>query len=149
MSVDIVALAQSIAERAHQGQVDKLGVDYIEHPRWVASRVDTPVRKAAAWLHDTLEDSEWTEDDLLRAGVPIRVVWVVVLLTRRAGIPAESYYQDIGRDPDALAVKRADIQHNTHPSRTSQLPEQVRARLDKKYTKALHCLLQSELQATP
>jgi (p)ppGpp synthase/HD superfamily hydrolase len=145
----IVELAQSIAEHAHQGQVDKLGVAYIEHPRWVAGRVDTPDRKAAAWLHDVLEDTSVAEDDLLRMGIPMRVVWVVVLLTRRTGIGREQYYAEIRQDPDALAVKLADVEHNTHPDRTSQLPEKDRIRLDKKYTDARRSLLQNELQATP
>lgn len=145
----IVELAQSIAEQAHEGQVDKLGIAYIEHPRWVAGRVDTLDRKAAAWLHDTLEDSSWTEEDLLRAGIPMRIVWVVVLLTRRAGIGREEYYAEIRQHPDALAVKLADVEHNTHPDRTSQLPEKVRIRLAKKYADARRSLLQNELQATP
>lgn len=142
MSIDIVALAQAIAERAHKGQVDKLGVDYIEHPRWVAAQMDTPTRKAAGWLHDTLEDTALTEDDLLREGIPMHVVWIVVLLTRRAGIPAQEYYADIRGNTDALAVKLADVAHNTHPSRTALLAEKDRIRLERKYANARLSLLE-------
>lgn len=149
MKRDIVALAQAIAEHAHAGQVDKNGVSYIEHPRWVASRVDTPLRKASAWLHDTLEDTHLTEDDLLRQGVPMHVVWVVALLTRRAGVGPEEYYAGIRQDPDALAVKLADIEHNTHPSRTALLNEKDRARLHRKYTRARQSLLETTVSATP
>jgi (p)ppGpp synthase/HD superfamily hydrolase len=146
---DIVAVAHAIAERAHEGQVDKLGVDYIEHPRWVASRVDTPLRKAAALLHDVIEDTGLTEDDLIRLGIPLQVVWVVALLTRRVGICPEEYYAAIRQDEDALAVKLADIEHNTHPSRTALLTEKDRTRLNKKYAKARQCLLESAATAIP
>jgi (p)ppGpp synthase/HD superfamily hydrolase len=146
--VDIVSLAQAIAERAHRGQVDKLGVDYIEHPRWVAGRVQTPVQKASALLHDVLEDTDYSVGDLLALGVPFRVVQVVKLLTRSPGISPEEYYAAIRKDSDALAVKIADVDHNTHPSRTAQLPDKDRIRLARKYSKARQSLLQNEVRAT-
>lgn len=140
MSKDIVSLARSIAEEAHRGQVDKLGVDYIKHPEWVASQVDSPVRKAAAWLHDVLEDSSFSERDLLDRGVSMEVVFIVVLLTRRQGIPPEQYYAEIRENEDARAVKRADVSHNLLRERLALLVEKTRNRLIRKYTHALECL---------
>jgi len=136
----MVELARAIAVEAHAGQVDKLGVDYIHHPAWVASQVHTPVQKAAAWLHDTLEDSSFSERDLMDRGIPMEVVFIVALLTRRAGIPPEQYYAEIRANEDAKAVKQADIRHNMLGERLALLVEKTRNRLIRKYTYALECL---------
>ena len=60
----ILELALSIATEAHKGQFDKAGVDYIEHPIYVASQVDTEEEKAVALLHDVIEDSPFTSEEL-------------------------------------------------------------------------------------
>ena len=56
--------AEEIATAAHKGQYDRCGVEYINHPRTVASYVDEPKLKIIAWLHDTIEDTDITEADL-------------------------------------------------------------------------------------
>lgn len=140
MGRDIVELARTIAAEAHAGQVDKLGVDYIHHPAWVASQVHTPVQKAAAWLHDTLEDTSLSERDLLDRGIPMEVVFIVALLTRRPGVPPEQYYAEIRANEDARAVKRADVSHNMLAERLALLVEKTRNRLVRKYTHALESL---------
>jgi len=61
----MVDLALSIARKAHEGQLDKAGVDYIEHPIYVASQVDTEEEKAVALLHDVIEDSPVSAKGLL------------------------------------------------------------------------------------
>ena len=61
----MVDLALSIARQAHEGQLDKAGVDYIEHPIYVASQVDTEEEKAVALLHDVIEDSPVSAKGLL------------------------------------------------------------------------------------
>ena len=70
----MVDLALSIARQAHEGQLDKAGVDYIEHPIYVASQVDTEEEKAVALLHDVIEDSPVSAEGLLQAGLPETVV---------------------------------------------------------------------------
>ena len=76
----MVDLALSIARQAHEGQLDKAGVDYIEHPIYVASQVDTEEEKAVALLHDVIEDSHYTAEELLQAGLPETVVTAVKIL---------------------------------------------------------------------
>ncbi len=64
---ELVSTAAEIARHAHHGQVDKLGVAYIEHPRRVAERFDAelqPLECATAWLHDVLEDTLTTREVL-------------------------------------------------------------------------------------
>ena len=75
-------LALSIARQAHEGQLDKAGVAYIEHPIYVASLVQTKEEKAVALLHDVLEESPITVEELLIAGLPETVVTAVQVLTK-------------------------------------------------------------------
>lgn len=140
----LAARAEAIATILHRGQADKAGDDYIEHPRRVASHFDPesePTEHAVAWLHDTIEDCDVLPQDLREAGMPDAVVDVVILLTRRGGIPADDYYRAIRRDPVALRVKLADIADNTDPARAARLDEATRERLAQKYAHAREILL--------
>lgn len=75
-------LAFQIAKKAHAGQVDKAGNDYILHPMTVASYMDTDTEKAVAYLHDVLEDTNITVDQL-RNQFPKEIVDTVIILTRK------------------------------------------------------------------
>ena len=112
---DIVKTAEAIARDAHFGVTDKSGVDYINHPLTVASFVNTPTEKCVALLHDVLEDSDkYTEEDLRRL-VGDRVVDSLLLLTHDKEVPYFDYVRKIkhSNDPVAVAVKRADLRHNS------------------------------------
>ncbi|MBC7442951.1 MAG: hypothetical protein H7311_10620 [Ramlibacter sp.] len=139
-SGSFIAIAQSIAMDAHRGQVDKLGADYIDHPRRVAERLTDPLEQATAWLHDVLEDTDVTRHDLLARGIPGGVVTAVVLLTRTDAVSSDDYYAAIRENPIALAVKRADIADNTVPWRVEHLDFSVRESLAAKYAAALAAL---------
>lgn len=120
---DYINTAAQILVEKHSGQVDKIGLPYVLHPMAVASLVDTPEQKCAALLHDILEDTDTTEEDLLNAGIPERVVEIVKLVTHEKpceGKDYESYLARIKADPDAKAVKLADLAHNTDPKRAAQ-----------------------------
>lgn len=140
--IDQAARAQAIAVIAHRGQVDKLGVDYIHHPAAVASRFD-PLTESleccAAWLHDVLEDTGTTVEELALAGVHPEVIEVVALLTRRDG-QGDEYYEAIAQSPAARAVKLSDLFHNTNPERVAQLPAETQAKLREKYEHAFELL---------
>ena len=86
-------LAFQIAKKAHSKQVDKAGKDYILHPMKVASYMDTDTEKAVAYLHDVLEDTNVTEDEL-RNMFPNKIVDTVIILTHRKD---ESYFEYISR----------------------------------------------------
>ncbi|OPD59749.1 hypothetical protein BK720_01520 [Bacillus thuringiensis serovar brasilensis] len=77
MLPDDIKIAHGIAKKAHAGQVDKAGMDYIKQPEAVASFVNTTEEKATAYLHDVLEDTEITAADLFSAGMPHNVVETV------------------------------------------------------------------------
>ncbi|HVT78368.1 MAG TPA: HD domain-containing protein [Acidimicrobiales bacterium] len=138
--MSIVAIADAIAEAAHAGVPDKGGRPYIEHPRAVAALVEGDDARAAALLHDVIEDTDLTEADLLAAGIPVHVVTAVAALTRREGQADVDYYATVAANELALRVKRADIANNTDPVRTARLDPATRDRLARKYAKATKLL---------
>jgi len=122
---DFVAVAERIATEQHQDATDQAGAPYIEHPRRVAARIlawgGTDQQVAAAWLHDIVEDTGTTTDDLLAAGIPAETVAMVAAVTKRDGEPAVDYVRRIVATPGALLVKRADLSDNTDPARVAAL----------------------------
>ncbi|TLQ39235.1 HD domain-containing protein [Streptomyces marianii] len=127
-----------LAERAHAGQVDKIGRPYIEHVRSVAAGL-APLGDElvmAGLLHDIVEDTDWTAEALLDAGVPARVVEIVEAVTNQPGTAYEEKIRRITADPAATLVKIADNAHNSHPDRAAQLPQDKRERLAAKYRTA-------------
>ena len=132
-------LALSIAKKAHEGQYDKAGVDYIEHPIYVASQVDTEEEKAVALLHDVIEDSPVSAEELLQASLPETVVTAVQVLTKKKEQDYQTYLETVKKNPLARVVKLADLKHNSDLSRLSSITEKDRERL-KKYKKAIDFL---------
>lgn len=138
--------ARQLATRAHRGQTDKAGADYIDHPRRVASgalaHADPAWQAetvAAAWLHDVLEDTPVTRDELARR-FPAEVVEAVEALTRHDGEPADDYYARVRANPIARAVKHADLDDNTDPQRMRLLDLPTQQRLRQKYARARQAL---------
>lgn len=139
MSFDFVQIAHEIAQKAHAGQVDKAGIDYIKHPEKVASFVHSDYEKATAYLHDTLEDTEVTAAELIQAGIPEEVVEVVELLIHDKNQDYFAYLEKVKGNPIARAVKLADLRHNSDLSRLTNISEKDRQRLEK-YKKAISYL---------
>lgn len=111
-SVFLLNHAVLIANRAHEEQSDRYGAPYILHPFRVMMRVDSLLEKVVAVLHDTVEDSEITLDDLRREGFPDEVVEGVDCLTRREGESYEQYMERVVTSPLAVTVKIADFEDN-------------------------------------
>ena len=135
----IVDLALSIARKAHEGQLDKAGVDYIEHPIYVASQVDTEEEKAVALLHDVIEDSSVTAEELLNAGLPETVVTAIQILSKKKGQDYQTYLENVKSNPLARVIKLADLKHNSDLSRLSSVTDKDLERLEK-YKKAIDYL---------
>lgn len=83
----LLALAERLARERHAGQVDKGGEDYWHHPQRVSAGCLTDQAKIAGWLHDLLEDTDTTADELLDLGFPQTIVRAADLDTRRGGEP--------------------------------------------------------------
>ena len=151
MNDEIIARAEAVAREAHRGQVDKAGLDYIDHPRRVAANAraalvaddlgddESTAVVAAAWLHDVVEDTSVTEDDL-RGDFPAGVVDAVIAVTKRSGEDVEDYFARVRANPLAVRVKTADLADNTDPARQARLDEATRARRKEKYRRAYELL---------
>ncbi|WP_448811226.1 hypothetical protein [Agromyces bauzanensis] len=138
-----VSLAKGIAFVAHRGRLDRSGAPYIDHPGRIAERFDPvteTVEAAAAWLHDVLEDSPVTAQELFEAGVMPQIIEVVQLLTRTPDVSPDEYYARIRRSPVARRVKLADIDDNTARWRLRRLEYETQLRLVEKYRYARQAL---------
>lgn len=94
----------------------------------------------AAVLHDVIEDTSVTADDLTACGCPTAVVDAVVALSHLPGEPQDVYLRRVAANPLALTVKRADIADNLSPSRMARLDAALQERLQAKYATALGLL---------
>ena len=135
----MLELALSTATEAHRGQFDKAGIDYIEHPIFVASQVDSEEEKAVALLHDVIEDSSVTAEELLNAGLPETVVTAVQILSKKKGQDYQTYLKTVKSNPLARAVKLADLKHNSDLSRLETITDKDLEGLEK-YKKTIDYL---------
>lgn len=135
----MILKAFSIAYRAHYGQKDKAGKNYIWHPVTVAFKTKSRDAFVTALLHDVLEDSDCTPDDLRDAGIPENIIGALLLLTHAKGQDYMEYVKGLKHNPLAREVKIADLTHNSDLSR---LPEVTAKDLKRaaKYKMALSIL---------
>lgn len=133
-----LTVAEYVAEKAHFGQVDKAGVDYIEHPRAVASMVSGVDEKICALLHDIMEDTEFPES-ALRILFGDEIVDTLLLLTHRNGDSYEEYIEKISKSELATKVKIADLTHNSDLTRLRTVTEKDIQRYNK-YQKSVEFL---------
>lgn len=131
--------ALEIAISAHKGQKDKAGKPYIFHPVIVASRMETEEGIMAALLHDVVEDSDITIEDIRAAGFPDSVVEAVRALTHADGEDYFDYIRTVQGNDLAVRVKIQDLNHNSDLSRLEVITEKDRKRAEK-YKVAL-CML--------
>ncbi len=105
-----------IAYDAHAGQLDPCGVPYIFHPFHLAEQMDSEAAVCVALLHDVIEDTSVTESEL-RQEFSDEIVDAVVLMTHRESEDYGEYLLRIKQNSLALAVKKADVEHNSDESR--------------------------------
>ena len=125
-----VRKARLLALKAHEGQVDKAGTPVFFHVERVAQKVFTTRQKVLAYLHDMVEDTNWTLEELL-AFFSEDIVLDVEALTRRSGQTYNDYLERVVRmgSSDAVAVKLADLED--HLDRRSDIPESLVSRYEK------------------
>jgi len=121
--------AIEIAARAHAGQVDKAGAPYVFHPLRLMLSVKTPHQRMAAVLHDVVEDTPLTLDDLKAEGFPQEVLAAIAALTKTPGETRLDAARRAAAHPVARAVKLADVTDNMDLSRIAQPTEKDYARL--------------------
>lgn len=128
----ILDRAKAIATSAHEGQVDKAGKPYIEHPMRVMNMGKTVEEKIAGVLHDVVEDSDWTFEMLEKEGIPKDVMDALRCVTKLS--EDENYDHFIERvktNPLAVKVKLNDLKDNMDITRLGEVAEKDLGRLNK------------------
>ena len=137
---DLTIKAMNLAYAAHHGQFDKGGVPYIFHPIHLAEEMDDEVSTCVALLHDAVEDTAVTLEELAES-FPREIVEAVDLLTHREGVEYFDYVRSIRANPVAVKVKLADLRHNGDPNRISNQGNAEKRR--EKYAKAWKILTEA------
>lgn len=128
MESDELKLAYSICREAHRGQKDKGGNDYYLHPLAVSSMVETEEGKIVALLHDVVEDSDITIEDLISRGFAPEIIDAVRLLTKEKNQEYMDYIESIKSNTLAREVKIADMRHNARLWRLDEIHRSDRER---------------------
>jgi GTP diphosphokinase / guanosine-3',5'-bis(diphosphate) 3'-diphosphatase len=122
--------AIEIAAHGHAGQIDKAGQPYILHPLRIMLTLDDKYERMAAVLHDAVEDTAVTVDELIDEGFPSEVVAAVIALTKLPGETRLEAAHRAAADPVARRVKLADNADNMDLSRISKPTEKDFARIE-------------------
>ena len=140
---ELYDLALRIAIRAHEGQKDKSGREYVMHPIRVAERCKDPRAKIVALLHDTIEDTDVTAEYLRSQGFPEEIIEGVLSVTKQEGEEGEENYEDFvlraAKYPLGKEVKLADLEDNMDIRRLKNITDDDVTRL-RKYLRAWHLL---------
>ena len=131
--------AIELAKQHHEGQTDKAGKPYIEHPLRVMNQVESEEEKIVAVLHDIVEDTNISLDDLRNEGFSEEVVSAVECLTKQDGENYDSYIERISFNPLAVKIKLADLEDNSDLTRLPEVTDKDLERIEK-YDKALEKL---------
>ena len=123
----------------HQGQRDKIGCAYFQHPMRVAMRCSTDDEKIVALLHDTIEDTDVTPEYLLSEGIPQYIVDAILSVTKRDGESYEDFVSRTKENPIGRAVKIHDLEDNLDVMRLDEVSPDMATRFTK-YLKALRFL---------
>ena len=126
---DLLNKAIKIAEFAHDGLVDQAGKPYIGHPFRVMNNVETVEEKIVAVLHDAVEDSDLTLEDLKVAGFSEPIVEAIDAITKLEGEKRKDYLSRVMNNKIALRVKIADMTDNMEISRISNPTERDKERI--------------------
>ena len=128
----ILDRAKAIATSAHEGQVDKAGKPYIEHPMRVMNMGKTVEEKIAGVLHDVVEDSDWTFEMLEKEGIPKDVMDALRCVTKLSeDEDYDHFIERVKTNPLAVKVKLNDLKDNMDIPRLGEEPEKDLARLNK------------------
>ena len=132
--------AMEICFEAHKKQVDKSGIPYVFHPFHLAEQMTTEETIIVALLHDVVEDSDTTFEDLEKEGFDKSIIDAVKLLTHKdKSVKYEDYVRKIKENPIAKAVKLADLMHNSDITRLDVVTQKDLERR-KKYLDAIKLL---------
>ena len=136
---ELTKKAMKIAFEAHKEQVDKTGVPYIYHSIHLAEQMNEEDTICVALLHDVVEDTNVTFEDLEKEGFTREIIEALKLLTHDESVPYLEYVKEIKNNSIATAVKIADLNHNSDLTRLDVIDEKAKDRVEK-YKKAIEIL---------
>ena len=125
-----------IATNAHAGQLDKAGQPYILHPLRLMFRFQAEVERIVAVMHDVVEDSEVTLDDLRSFRFSEQIIEAIDYLTKKEGETYTDFITRVSSNDIASKIKAEDIKDNLDLTRLDKIGEKDLARI-KKYHSAL------------
>ncbi len=131
--------ALKLCFEAHKNQVDKSGMPYVFHPFHLAEQMTDERTTIVALLHDIVEDTDYTLDDLSNMGFESDIIEALMLMTHDKAVPYMEYVAKIKNNPIARTVKLADLRHNSDLSRLDTVDEKAIKRKDK-YSEAIRLL---------
>jgi (p)ppGpp synthase/HD superfamily hydrolase len=131
--------AIAIAVEAHRGQTEKSGGPYILHPLRAMFRLESAVDRIVAVLHDVVEDTLITPEDLRQRGFSDEVLAALDCVTKREGEDYRSFVARAATNPIARRVKLADLEDNMDVRRLPALTAKDAERLTR-YVDAWHTL---------
>lgn len=136
---ELTKKALKLCFEAHKDQLDKSGMPYVFHPFHLAEQMNDEYSTVAALLHDVVEDTDYTFDDLEKMGFPDEVLDALKLLTHEDTVPYMDYVAMIKPNSIAKAVKLADLRHNSDITRLDTVDEWAMKR-QQKYLDAIKFL---------
>ena len=131
--------ALALCYEAHKEQTDKSGLPYVFHPFHLAEQMIDEDTTVVALLHDVVEDTEYTIEDLKNMGFNQKVIEAISLMTHDEKIPYEEYVLKLKENSIARTVKIADLKHNSDLTRLNSITEKDLKRAEK-YKKAIKIL---------
>ena len=135
----ILDKAALICVTKHQGQRDKAGAAYFQHPMRIAMSCEKDEEKIVALLHDTIEDTDVTPEWLKQQGFSDEIVEAILSVTRNPGEDYQEFVARAKKNPIGRIVKIHDLEDNLNVLRLSEISPEMAERLTK-YLKALEYL---------
>ena len=132
-------MALKLCFEAHKEQLDKSGMPYVFHPFHLAEQMKTEETTIVALLHDLVEDTDYTIEDLINMGFDQAVTDAISLMTHADNVDYLDYVRMIKENPIAKEVKLADLKHNSDLARLDVVDEKALNRREK-YLKAIKLL---------
>jgi (p)ppGpp synthase/HD superfamily hydrolase len=117
----LLELALNLATEAHRGQVDKGGHPYINHVTRVSNNCSDLDSKIVGMIHDIVEDTYYTLNDLSELGFPDYIVQAIDAISKRKGESYNNYISRVKSNNIAIKVKLSDLKDNTDLSRLSSI----------------------------
>ncbi len=136
---DMTKIAMKLCFEAHKDQTDKSGLPYVFHPFHLAEQMMDEETTIVALLHDVVEDTDYTIEDLRNMGFSDGVLTAISFMTHDDSVPYMDYVKAIKGNKIATTVKRADLLHNSDLSRLDTVDEKALKRV-KKYKEAIELL---------